>query len=146
MTTKLEVAGGYIAHDQASCLGRSRSPASKNTGSCAHSLPGCLTETSAGSGGGYTRQAFGPPHEHTIRLKLSGDCLRRFFGKEICASQVHMEVLEIVVFDEADRCRPALSQCPRICCEMMQHDEPFEGSWKWASGKNAWRCFERKET
>ena len=34
-----------------------------------------------------------------------------------------MEVLEIVVFDEADRCRPALSQCPRICCEMMQHDE-----------------------
>lgn len=43
------------------------------------SLPGCLTETSARSGGGYTRQTFGPPHEHTICLKLSGDRLRRFF-------------------------------------------------------------------
>ena len=75
--TKLEVAGGYIAHDQASAWGAC--PARILDGIlCSHVSshlipvsPGCLTETSARSGGGYTGETFGPPHEHTIRLKLS---------------------------------------------------------------------------
>ena len=55
----------------------------------------------------------------------------------VTSAEVHMELLEIVVFDEADR--QGMAGFPAHFNRAQNSESNAEGSWRWASDKNAWR-------